>query len=70
MPIKIVLNFIRNISRNIALGGLAVILLGILIIIFPQFFAVIAGISLIIIGLIILILAFKINRYSKFNIKI
>lgn len=68
--IKVIFKFMRNLSISLVLEGILVIVIGVLIIIVPDLLAILVAIFLIASGIICFVLAYKVNKYSKFEIKL
>ena len=68
--LEIVFKFMRHIAWAFILEGLATIILGILIFIYPELLTILVAAILITTGIISLIVAYKAYTYSKFEIKL
>ena len=68
--IEIVFNFMKQIVMGLVIEGLLAIIIGILIFVYPNLLGMLVGILLVVCGIISLILAMKIKKYSKFEVKI
>lgn len=67
---EIVFKALRNIAGMLALTGILVIVAGVLIFIYPQLLSILVSLALILAGIFFLASAAKVNRYSKFKIKL
>ena len=67
--IELISKAIKNIVWNFVLTGIATILIGILVFMYPEFLRILVGFLLIVIGVSSLIAASEINKYSKIKIK-
>ncbi len=67
---EIVFQTIKNLVTGLVIEGLFAILIGVLIFIYPDLLGMLVGILLVITGVLALILAFKLNKYSKFKIEV
>lgn len=68
--IDIVIKLIRDIFWTILLEGIALLLLGILIIIYPDLLSYLVSIIFIVLGILLVVLACKIRKLSKFTIQL
>lgn len=68
--IDVVLKIVRHIFWTILLQGIALLILGILIAIYPALLNYLVSIFFIVLGVLLLILSVKVYRLSKFTIKI
>lgn len=68
--IKIVFKFIRNIAKTLLWEGLLILVVGALIFIYPELLGMLVGVFLIITGIVCLVLAAKVNSYSKIKIEL
>ena len=68
--IEFIFKAIKNVVWNFVLTGIVAIIIGILIFMYPEFLRLLVGCLLIIIGVSSLIVASKINKYSKIKINI
>ena len=67
--IKIVFNFIKSLVWSLVFEGILAIFFGILIFIYPDLLGMLVGVLIIITGAASIVLAIKVNKYSKFQIK-
>jgi len=68
--IEVVFKIIKNIVYGLVIEGLCAILMGVLILIYPNLLGILVGILLIITGIIALLLAIKLSKYIKLTIKV
>ena len=68
--VEFIVKFIRNIFWMILLDGIMAILAGVLIVIYPDLLGILVGSGLIVIGILALVFAFKIRKFTKFEIEI
>ncbi|MFA7663060.1 MAG: DUF3096 domain-containing protein [Patescibacteria group bacterium] len=68
--LEIIFKFMRSIAWAFIFEGIATILLGILIFVYPDLLAILVAAVLITTGIISFIVAFKAYSYSKFEIKL
>lgn len=68
--IEIVFESIRKMVAILVIEGLATIIIGVLIFIYPDLLGMLVGIMLIITGVLALYLGFKLNKYSKLKINL
>lgn len=68
--IEVVFNFMKQIIWGLVIEGLLAIIIGILIFVYPDLLGMLVGILLIAGGIISLILAMKVKKYSKLQIKL
>ena len=68
--IEVVFKIVRNVFWTILLQGIALLILGILIIFFPALLNYLISIVFIVLGILMIVLAFKIKKLSKFTIKL
>jgi uncharacterized membrane protein len=66
--IELVIKFMRNISAGLMTVGIALILLGVLVFLFPPLFRVMVSIAMVVVGSFFLYAAVKVGKYSKFKI--
>jgi len=67
--IEIVFQFMKNIFWGLLTEGILLILIGILIFIYPDLLGMLVGFFAVISGILVLILAAKVNKYSKIKIE-
>lgn len=67
---EIVIKTIKNLVMGLIVEGLATILIGILIFVYPDLLGMLVGALLIFTGIIALALAVKLNKYSKIKIEV
>ncbi|KKP37881.1 hypothetical protein A2483_04960 [Candidatus Peregrinibacteria bacterium RIFOXYC2_FULL_33_13] len=70
MKYEHVFKFMKNIVWSLILNGIFAIVLGLLILIFPDLLPILIGGFLIIFGIIALAFARRVNKYSKIDIEI
>jgi len=68
--IEVVFKTIKNLVAGLVIEGLFAIIIGVLIFIYPALLGILVGILLVVTGVLSLILAVKLNKYSKLKIKI
>jgi len=68
--IELISKAIKKIVWNFVLTGIATILIGILVFMYPEFLRILVGFLLMVIGISSLIAAVEINKYSKIKIKL
>lgn len=68
--LEIVFKFMKQIVWGLVLQGILAIIVGVLIFIYPDLLRILVGALLIVVGIIGLILAIKVNKYSKLKIEI
>jgi len=66
--IEIVSRFMKNIVWALVAEGILAIIVGILIFIFPKLLGMLVGTLIIIVGITSLVLAVKVDKYSKLKI--
>lgn len=59
------LGFMKAMAFNLTLAGLLSVTVGVLILVYPAFLALLVSLLLIVVGLMLVALAVKINRMSK-----
>ena len=67
--IKIVFNFIKSLVWSLVFEGILAIIFGVLIFVYPDLLGMLVGILVVVTGIASIILAIKVNKYSKINIK-
>jgi len=65
---EITSRFMKNIVWGLTVEGLLVVVVGIAIYLYPDLVGMILGVVMVIIGIMSLILASKVNKYSKIKI--
>lgn len=68
--IEIVLNFMRHIAISLIFEGILAILLGVLVLMYPEFLNFLVGLFLIGSGVVSFASAMKVYQYSKFKIEL
>jgi len=68
--IEIVLRFMRHIAMSLVLEGLLAILLGVLILLYPELLSLLVGLFLIATGVVSFASAAKVYHYSKIRFEI
>lgn len=68
--IQFVLKFMKNIVYGLVLEGILTIVIGALIFAYPDLLGMLVGLFLVITGILSLLLAAKVNKYSKFEIEL
>lgn len=68
--IEIVLGFMRHIAMALVLEGILAILLGVLILVYPELLSLLVGLFLIGSGVLSFASAMKVYRFSKFKIEL
>ena len=66
--IEIVSGFMKNVVWALAVEGVLAIVVGVLIFIFPKLLGMLVGTLIVIVGITSLVLAIKVNKYSKLKI--
>lgn len=66
--IEIVIRFMRHIAIALLLEGFLAILLGLLILVYPDLLGILIGLFLIMTGFVSFASAYKVNKYSKIKI--
>lgn len=62
---EIVIKFMRHIAIALLLEGILAIILGVLILLYPELLAILVGLFLIMSGFVSFASAYKVNKYSK-----
>ncbi|NQU83865.1 MAG: hypothetical protein HQ536_04085 [Parcubacteria group bacterium] len=68
--IEIVFKVIRNVVIGLFIEGVFTIIAGVLIFIYPALAGMIVGLVLMALGVVAIVIACKINKYSRLKIKI
>jgi len=68
--IEIVFRFMRHIAIGLVLEGLLAVVLGILILIYPDLLGILVGLFLIMTGFVSFASAYKVNKYSKIKLEV
>lgn len=66
--IEIVSKFMKNAVWGLTVEGILAIVVGVLIFVYPDFLGMLVGTLVVIGGIISLVLAVKVNKYSKIKI--
>lgn len=68
--IEIVFGFMRHIAISLILEGLLAIVLGVLILVYPDLLGILVGLFLIMTGFVSFASAYKVNKYSKLKFEL
>jgi len=68
--LEVVFKFMKQIVWGLVLQGILSIIVGVLIFIYPDLLRILVCTLLLVVGIIGLILAIKVNKYSKLKIEI
>ena len=68
--IQFVFKFMKNVVYGLVLEGILTIVIGVLIFAYPNLLGMLVGLFLVITGIVSLLLAAKVNKYSRFEIEL